>query len=409
MASPAASGEPAWYCLPILIFMVMSATLSIDLYTPSLPTIQACFHTTAENVRYTVAMLSLGSCLAIPVYGPLSDGWGRRPILLFGFIIYLMGLLMAAWAPAIEWVILSRFVQGVGSSGVTCAGFAMVADLYKGDRRIAAFSYLSATVTLCLVIGPLFGGVFEVYASWRTGFFFLAWLTVICLIIFAWLPESLPAPQPIRMGQTIIGYGKMMLQPTFLASSLIPPLMISGIVAYVINGVFYFVNELHLTTQAFSYHQAAVMLVNTMGGVLGGRLVRRYGQTRVLKLTLSSLFLGSGGLLALTHLPGTPAPWFISGVMAIYAFGLGAGFAVYINGAVSQFPEASGRVSSLLSMMRSLVICGAIGVANEVYNAHLSSISYMVAVSALLSIALTYLVYLRGSSRVAFSPSRQQG
>jgi DHA1 family bicyclomycin/chloramphenicol resistance-like MFS transporter len=380
----------------------MSTMLSIDIYTPSLPSIQACFHTGADQVRVTVAMLSVGSCLSIPLYGPLSDAWGRRPILLIGQLIYLVGLLLAIFSGSIQEMIWARFIQGLGSSAAGCVGFALASDLSKGSKRISYFSYLSATVTLCLVVGPLIGGLFESYDYWRGSFVFLVGLTLLSIVSLYWLPETIKEKKPVQLMASLKSYGRMLKNPYFVGNSLIPPLMIGGIVAYVVNGVFYFVQELHLTPHEFSYHQAFVMFINTGGGVLAGSVVRSHGSKPMLKLGMTFLTLGTLGLW-IVLLSSSLNPVLITTFMSFYAFGLGSTFGIYVNGAISLFPQNSGSVSSLLSMIRSVIISGAIMASNWLYDRTLSSIVIMITVAAFLAVLGTLL--LQKPSSPAPSPS----
>lgn len=382
------------FFLLILIFLLISTMLCIDIYTPSLPSIQAYFQTNEEKVRITVAMMSLGSCLSIPIYGPLSDAWGRRPVLFLGQIIYLIGLVFTVKATSIDQMIVARFIQGLGSSAAGCVGFALATDLTQGSKRISYFSYLSATITLCFVIGPLIGGVFESYNDWKGSFRLLIWLTVISLGLLFWLPESIKKKKKVEILPSLKAYGQMLKNSNFVLGSLMPPLMISGIVAYIVNGVFYFIHELHMSPNEFSYHQAFVMFVNTLGGILAGIIVRSYGPQTMLKRGMIFLVVGAIGSLSMIFI-SNPNPAWITGMVSIYAFGLGSCFGIFVNGTVSLFPEMSGSVSSLLSMVRSIVISSSIMLSNALYDQTLGSIVGMIAVATFFVITGTRILHKR--------------
>ncbi|MBI1181611.1 MAG: Bcr/CflA family efflux MFS transporter [Alphaproteobacteria bacterium] len=192
-SKPARQVSPGAKLTLLLGALTAFGPMSIDMYLPSLPSIQAELGTDAAGAELTLSAFLLGMALGQVFYGPLSDRVGRRPPLLIGVIVFVSVSIGCAFAQSIESLILLRFLQALGACVGQVLARTVVTDIY--DRREAArmFSLLMLVMGLAPILAPMFGGWILSVASWRGIFVVLASFgVVIGTIVMLRLPESRP-------------------------------------------------------------------------------------------------------------------------------------------------------------------------------------------------------------------------
>jgi DHA1 family bicyclomycin/chloramphenicol resistance-like MFS transporter len=335
------------------------ASLSIDMYLPSLPSIQVALGTSASRVQLTLAAFMAGLGIGQLVYGPLSDRFGRRRPLLAGIVLYILASAACAFAPSIHWLIALRFLQALGGASGAVIARAIVRDLYTGRDVARVLSLLMLIMGAAPILAPLLGGQLLGLAGWRSIFGVLALLGVLALVL-AWVaipatsPRSGPPGTRVSLGMNLRA---LLTDRRFLAASLTGGFAMSGMFAYISGAPFVFMELLHVPPERF----AGLFALNALGLIAASQLNRRLLSRRpperiALWAALFSLLLGAALLgLAVTG-PGrvsTLAPslfLFISSIgfitpnaaaLALEAHGARAGVASALLGAL-QFAVSAG-------------------------------------------------------------------
>ena len=159
-----------------LILYEFCTNMSNDMYLPALPIISEAFSASANLVQLTITAWLAGDTAVQLIIGPLSDRFGRRPILFGGGLLFLIFAPWCALAPTLPILILSRFVQGIGVCTMMVAGYASIHDLYDDKRAIHILVWMGSAAVIAPAIGPVFGGLILTVASWRTIFYVLFFL-----------------------------------------------------------------------------------------------------------------------------------------------------------------------------------------------------------------------------------------
>ena len=179
----------------IVIASIMALNpIAMDMMLPALPNIASTFHITAANrPQMVLSIFLLGFGVGQFVMGPLSDRFGRRPLLLGGMTIYCIASLLAIAAPSFETLLLARALQGLGTSATRVIATSIVRDCYAG-RRMASVVSLAMMVFIAVpVVAPSFGQVVLLLTEWRGIFIVLMLYGVVALIWSALrMPETLP-------------------------------------------------------------------------------------------------------------------------------------------------------------------------------------------------------------------------
>ncbi len=146
----------------------------MHLFVPSMPGLVVAFSTTPAHVQLTLTLYMLALAVATLGYGPLSDRYGRRPVLLAGLALYGMASILCAIAPTIEWLIAGRALQAVGGSAGLVLGRTIVRDCYERDRAASVIAAITMVMAVVPALSPAVGGYLDVWVSWRAGFVLLA-------------------------------------------------------------------------------------------------------------------------------------------------------------------------------------------------------------------------------------------
>ena len=226
------SGLPGW--LIVIGVMTGIGPVSIDLYLPAFPMIEAEFG--GAGVEQTMASYLLGLTLGQLLYGPLSDRFGRKPPLYFGFTIYTIGALGCALATSMTMLTVFRVIQALGACSGMAIGRAIVRDRCEPEQAARAFSTLMMIVSVAPVLAPIAGGFIVGAAGWRAAFYVQAALGASILIgVHFALTESLDKKhvQPLYLGGALRNYWALLKDRGFVGYSLIGGFAMASLFSYV--------------------------------------------------------------------------------------------------------------------------------------------------------------------------------
>src|ERR1700722_10608176 len=338
----------------LLALLTAVGPLSIDLYLPSLPSIGAALGASPSAVGLTISFYLVGFAVGQGVYGPLSDRYGRRPVLLAALTIFCVASLACAAAPTIAALIGARALQAAGSSGAIVLARAVVRDLYEGPRAGRELSLMAAIMGLAPIVAPLIGGVLQTAFGWRACFVFIAAAGLVALAAAYWL-----LPQKLRprahagagmLARLAVG-ARHRVARTFIG---VITASYAGLFAYISGAPFVLQDLLGLSPVGFGLSFAVASVGYISGTSLAARIVTRIGLDG--KPARGGVALAAGGLamVGATAL----APGAVAGIvvpMTIYLFGLGLAMPQALAGALQPFPERAGAASSLIGCLQQAV------------------------------------------------------
>ncbi len=178
-----------WRLTALLIAMSGVGSLSLNLLVPAIPGLVAKFGADLESVQLTVSLYILGLAAAQLVFGPLSDRFGRRPVVLVGLAIATIASTAAIFAAGIASLIVARVAQSLGASTGQTIGRAIIRDLHERDRAASMIGLVTSVTVIMPMVAPLIGGVLDTLFGWESIFVFSALLSVAVLV---WAVAALP-------------------------------------------------------------------------------------------------------------------------------------------------------------------------------------------------------------------------
>ncbi|MEQ8369825.1 MAG: multidrug effflux MFS transporter [Alphaproteobacteria bacterium] len=347
----------------LLTALAAYGPLAVDVYLPSLPSIVADYGTTEEKVQLTLSLFFVGFALGQLLHGPLSDRFGRRPVLIAGTATFILASIMAALASSVDMLIVARFLQALGAASGSVLSRTVVRDVYGPERSARVMAYMAAAMGLAPSLGPMIGGQIEEFLGWRWNFAFVAAAAGLCLLaIISLLKETNPKfnPEAVNFGPMLRIFARLAAEPAYLGHALTLAFNFGGYFAFISASAFVFIEFLGLTPGVYGVCFGAAVLGGLSGNLTSGRLVRRVGSPR---LVLWGGIAGAASGLAMAGLAwgGSTGVWQILIPMAVYTFGMGLIMPNTIAMAIAPWPHNAGAASSLLGFIQ-MVLSAAAGI-----------------------------------------------
>ncbi|OBT05367.1 Bcr/CflA family drug resistance efflux transporter [Shewanella sp. UCD-FRSSP16_17] len=347
--------------LPTLMFMVLLSPLAIDIYLPSMPTMAIEYGVSGSQVQSTLVLFLFAMGLGQILIGPLADRFGRRPIALFGIVLYGVSSLIGAMAQEFEVLQLARVLQGLAACSTSIVVFSAVRDCYSSKESVKMYSYLNGAICVIPALAPTLGGLLALQFGWRSTFIFMALYAIIVLaIVLIKFPETRPentdTSGPLYRWAR---YKPVLSDPHFMFYASTCMVAMASIVTYVSYSPMWLIGELGVSELEFSGLFGLNAAVNIAACFAAPVLVKHIGNRPAVIAALAMMLLAAV-IEVVMQLAGPE-----TGLAAGFAFMLPMmllciGFAVLLGPATSMALSAFGeRAGTAAAMLGCIQMSGA--------------------------------------------------
>jgi DHA1 family bicyclomycin/chloramphenicol resistance-like MFS transporter len=359
--------QPGTFGHPLLLATLTAlGPLSMDMYLPSLPDIAHVLSAPVARTQLTISSYLIGFAAGQMIYGPLSDRYGRRPVLLAAVALYLASTLACAAAQSVDVLIAARALQGISGSGAIVLARAIVRDVYSGVQAARELSLMGSISATAPIVAPMIGGVLQAAFGWRANFICMSAGGLIALVVAArLLPETLrPANRAgsLSFFSMMRGYGAVARHRGFLIYLGIITTTYAGLFAWVSGASVVLQGVYGLSPVTFGFTFALGAAGYMLGAMIATRLVVRLGLDRTIGVGV--VVIAAGGLaLVLAVATGIPGLWLVA-AMALYLAGVGLAMPQAMAGALTPFPDRAGTAASLMGLVQqalAAIIAAVIG------------------------------------------------
>ena len=349
MPKPLSDGQ----IVAFVTVLVAVAQVSTSIYLPSLPALTELFATDAATVQWTFTVYMIGAAFSQLVLGPLSDRFGRRPVLLAGLVVYTVASIAAAFAPTVEALIAARLVQSIGATTGPVIGRAIVRDRFDRARGAQVLANVGLALAISPALAPLLGAFVDEAWGWHANFLLVGVFGMTILVLcYRYLAETNPVLQTGAGPRALIGnYGRLLRSRSYLVYALTSSLLFGSMFAFLSEGPFIFIGLLGTSPKAYALYAAIPVAGFAAGSFLTGRYTMRLGIDRMMALGVG-VGLAGAVLLAGLAVSGVLTPPAIIGPMTVILLALGVVFPNGMSGALSAHPEIAGTGSALLGFLQ---------------------------------------------------------
>lgn len=328
--------------------LVALGPTSMALFTPAMPQIVTSFGTTNAAVAMTISLYFAGFAFAQLVCGPLSDGYGRKPVALAFIGIYLVATVAAILAPTVELLIAARFAQGVGSAVGLAISRAVVRDLFTHQQSARIMNLIGMILGIAPALSPTIGGVMTEFFGWHSIFAVMLTFGVLLALVvrFAMVETVQRDPSRIRPRALLRSYRTLATSGYFMWSSIVMGCSVGAVYTLATILPFVLMDGVGLTPTQFGFGMLMQSGSFFAGTVAMRQLMKRYSAFRLVVPGLGSIAVGAVALFIVLHVA---EPTFL-GVMlpvATYGFGIALVMPAMSTAALAPFPHIAGAAASL--------------------------------------------------------------
>lgn len=338
---------------PMLITLIVASALSplaINIFIPSMVSIAADLSATSTQVGLGLSLYLAATAIIQLVAGPLSDRYGRRPIILAGLFLFLVGTLLCLVAQSVEIFLLGRIVQAASATGISLSR-AVVRDVYPQEQAASMLGYVTMGFAVAPMFGPAIGGTIDTIAGWRAVFWLLAFVgTVTIILVGKDLPET-NVQRGRPMGTQLAAYRSLLGAPAFWRHTGVAAFVSAVFFVFLGGGPFIAADQLGMSPA-----QYGIWFMLCSGGYIGGnfvvgRLSERIGAERLSRIGTAVSFFGAAICLG-AFLGGWVSPLTLFGPLMIVGFGNGLSVPTATAAGLSVRPEAAGAAAGLLGAIQ---------------------------------------------------------
>jgi DHA1 family bicyclomycin/chloramphenicol resistance-like MFS transporter len=390
-----------------MLFLGSLATLpplSIDMALPALTRIGHTLHTSPGTAGLSLSLFMAGFAISPLIYGPLADRYGRRPLLLFGLVLYAVSGVASMFAPSIGVLLGARLVQGAGAGAGLTLAFAAVRDLFEGPAAGVRLAMITIVQNTAPIVAPALGAALLAFLGWR-GIYGVMAVGGVLLFAMVWfgfdetlkpLSAGTKHPNPIR------DYGRVLCHRETVSYIAIMGLGFSWMFSYVAGSPLVLIEVLHASPALYSALFACTGAGIVAGAALNGRLMQRGVSsgallicgigTAVVATILLAILSGMGGLTLATIMPLL--------VLSTTGFGLMAPSAAHE--ALVPMPQYAGIIGGLLTSAQMLLAALASSVVSLLFP-RLGTLAMTATMATLATLALLVLAQLHWSRRASMA------
>lgn len=337
----------------ILGLLSMLMPLAIDMYLPSMPIIAQEFGVASGRVQMTLSAYVLGFALGQLFYGPMSDSIGRKPVILWGTLIFAIAGGACAMAQSVEQLINLRFLHGLSAAAASVVINALMRDMFSKDEFSRMMSFVILVMTIAPLLAPMIGGALLLWFSWHAIFWTMGAAALLgSMLVAFFIKETLPKArrQKFHLRTTLGNFGSLFRHKRVLSYMLASAFSFAGMFSFLSAGPFVYIELNNVSPQHFGYYFALNIVFLFLTTLINSRNVRRVGAVKMFRFGLS-VQLVMGIWLLLVSASGLGFWALVLGV-AVY---LGCIAMISSNAMaviLDDFPHMAGTASSLAGTLR---------------------------------------------------------
>jgi DHA1 family bicyclomycin/chloramphenicol resistance-like MFS transporter len=383
-----------WRLLALLIAMTGVSSLSLNILVPAIPSMVAKFETDPANVQLTISLYLLGLAVAQLVFGPLSDRFGRRPVVLAGLALATVASTSAIFAAGIAGLITARVVQSLGASTGQTIGRAIIRDLYDREHAASMIGLVTSVVVLMPMAAPLIGGILDTLLGWESIFVFTAMLSA---TVFVWAVIALPETRrysklPSERSHFRADFAALAASPRFFGYALCAGLGSAPFFSFLGGAPHVAVTMLGRTSAEYGLWFFVPSVGFMSGNFLVSRLTARFGIDTLIWWGIALTIVGC--LLSIAAYVAFPGWEMLTIFLPQIIVGMGNGLLLptAVAGAVSIRPQVAGTASGMTGFIQMAIGAGAAQLSGHVIG-HASDAMPMLLLMLLFGIATGIAVF----------------
>ncbi len=346
-------GGHQWRLLAMLIAATAVGPLALNILAPAMPSLVRSLGAETSTIQLTLSLFLLGMATSQLVLGPLSDRFGRRPVMLGGLALCVVTSFAALAASTVEGLIAARTLQAFGATTGITIGRAVIRDLYDRNRAASMLGWVTMAMVVAPMIAPLVGGALDTALGWHAIFAFIG---LFAAAVFCWIAIGLPETRAVASGDT---FGRtlrearvLLTTPAFLGYALVAAFNSAMFFTFIGGAPHVVVTMMHQTSVVYGVWFIAISGTYMVGNFMTARWSVRYGLDRMIRAGVAITVLGAVIGIGWILIAPQSGPEMIMVPHMIIGFASGLMLPNAIAGAVSVHPQSAGTAAGMTGFMQ---------------------------------------------------------
>ncbi len=339
----------------VILLTVLSALgqFATSVYTPSFPAIGEEFGATPSAVQLTLTVALAAFAAGQLIYGPLTDRFGRRSVLLPSILVYIAGSVLCVFAPTLDTLIVGRFFQAIGACAGVVVSRAIVRDLYDGAEMVRVFAVMTLAFSAVPALAPFIGGLMQEFVGWRASFVATVVFGVGVLVASLWrLPETIEVRlSRLRLQHFFGAYWSVLTTPSFIRYCGTTSLIMAALFGFLAGAPQALIGELGLAPSIYGLFPSLSIVGFVIGNMLARQKAGIWPESAMVRAGTMIALMGSVIMLALA-LAGYHGVWFTIAPMMVFVTGMGLVIPVASAAAMQAFKHQAGTASALMGFLQ---------------------------------------------------------
>jgi len=370
--------------LVTVILMDILGGAELDLFVPSFPELQAEFGLSAVLVEWLLSLNFIGFGLSLFVVGVTADRYGRKPVILFGLFVFIVGSIICLFSGSYYGLLIGRFIQGTGAAAPASLCFLIIADHYPIKRQQFFLAMLNCITNISVGFAPVAGSYITKYFHWQGNFIallILAAFTVLMTVIF------IPGSKSLEESENLspLGYLKLFKSKQFVLIACVGTFMF--VPYWVFSGIspILYMKDLGVSLTSFGYYQGFSTLIFALGSLMFGFVVEKCNKLYFLTLSKNLLLFGFFCTIFMAFFELDNPKLIILSMMPYNIAAIIPSFIFYPI-ALSAVPGAKGKASAIMNVSRLAMSAIGLETAGYFYSGTVRSVAVVMAISILISV-----------------------
>lgn len=359
----------------------------IDLFVPSFAELERVFHLTPFMVELTLSVNLIAHCITALIAGNLGDRYGRKPIIVWGLIIFILGSVLCVSADSFSVLLIGRFFQGIGISGPAVLSFLIIVDAYPLEEQQQKMGLLNGIITLAMAFGPVIGSYVNLYFNWRGNFWLLLILGILCLTLTLIFVPKGEKKSHIRI--SIKEYLPVFTNSKALLYVFMICFLITSYWVFIALSPLLYIEDLQIDLKHFGYYQGSLAATFAIVSLSSGYFLKKYGQRKCLLAGFSLLVLFVIGSILLI-LFQINHPLIITGTCICLAAGMILPVNILWPMSLETIADGKGRISAIIASMKLALTSLFIQLVSYFYNKTFTYIGIAMCLCVILSVVCFY-------------------
>lgn len=364
----------------LIIVSVMYGTVCMetDIYVPAFPEMKSFFLVGSETIQQILSYNFVGICFGSLLFGPLSDSYGRKKILLLGLILFAVSSWCCCVINNFDCFVFCRFLQGMGAAAPMVITFAIFLEKYETKKVAQLCGAVNIYITGVMAIAPILGSYLNIHFGWKSNFILIAILATFSFVgSLFFITETISGKDRIKFSifSIIKKYGSVLASFPYMAGSLVCYLMFAGAMVFIANLSLIFIEYLGVPKSSYAFYQASPSAAFALFSLLSIWIIGRFGINKTKHTGIFIALIGTLLFIITSTIP--PNPFLICGAMVVYTTGITLAAPIYGMESANVFPEMRGVATGMSNALRYIIIASLVGIGSYTFDGSIKPVAFL--------------------------------